>query len=73
MVASRTYTEATVLAEPVKVEDAGITCVTKFTYPLYSSLPDRHNYKGVCVCIWVGREEGRGERREEGRKGGREG
>ena len=28
VVASRTYTEATVLAEPVKIEDAGITSVT---------------------------------------------
>ena len=60
MVASRTYTEATVLAKPVKVEDAGITSVAQFTYSLHSSLPDGHNCKGVCM--------GGGER-----EGGREG
>ena len=43
MVASRAYTETTVLAEPVEVEDAGITSVTELTDALYSSLPDGYH------------------------------
>ena len=45
MVTGRTDTEATVLAEPVEVEYAGITCVAQLTYALHGTLPDGNDCK----------------------------